>query len=269
MLRIVVICLALFVAGAAYSDNPAPSIRQTSRTIQNPATNTNNDANHKQNGTDDSPFVVKLKNTGKTDQESAEERKQINEQTAAFWWSVRVTWILAGCTFALALIAMWQVLETRATAKKQLRAYLTVMIGGATYQERKKNLKFAGKPRLINTGQTPAHNVRFIARAAILPTILPEDFDFPLPGQYIGGSVLGPHHFFDLNGVVDDFVPDGEIDDIKQARERALHIWGIVSYEDIFGVHQETRFCQTLTWIGRGKTAVIYGYYNPRHNDAT
>jgi hypothetical protein len=152
---------------------------------------------------------------------------------------------------------------------QQMRAYLTVVIGGATYQDRAKNLKFAGRPRLVNTGHTPAHNVGFKSRAAILPVQLPEDFDFPLPDEIVGATVLGPNQFHELNGVVDDFVPDDEVESIKHAQGRVLHIWGLVTYEDVFGEHRVTRFCQALTWVGEGKDEIIFGYYNSRHNDAT
>jgi hypothetical protein len=50
------------------------------------------------------------------------------------------------------------------TSKRELRAYLTVVIGGATFQERRTadkggDLMFACQPLLINTGQTPARNI--------------------------------------------------------------------------------------------------------------
>lgn len=116
--------------------------------------------------------------------------------------------------------------ESVATLKevtsKQMRAYLTVVIGSATYQERMKNLKFAARPRLVNTGHTPAHKVKFKCNAAILPAVLPEDFTFPLSGEFRGGAVLGPGHFNELLGVVEDFCDDQTIEMIKQAQEEAL-----------------------------------------------
>ncbi len=111
---------------------------------------------------------------------------------------------------------------------QQMRAYLTVIIGNAAYQDRATNTKFAGYPRLINTGHTPAHKVKFKARA-IISAALPDNFDFPLPGEFIGASVLGPQQFNDLRGIVDDFVPDDEVVGIKHGQGKFLYIWGLVS----------------------------------------
>ncbi len=163
--------------------------------------------------------------------------------------------------------------ESVATLKevtsKQMRAYLTVVIGSAIYQERTKGLKFEARPRLINTGHTPAHKVKFKCNAAVLPVELPEDFSFPLPSEFRGGAVLGPNQFNDLSAVVDDFLDDQKVETIKQAKTEALYVWGTVTYEDVFGIARQTRYCQTYTWLVSGDQSTIYGYYNPRHNDAT
>jgi hypothetical protein len=111
--------------------------------------------------------------------------------------------------------------------------------------------------------------VRHQIRAAILPTQLPADFDFPLPAAPIGGGIIGSQQNADINGVVDDFVPNEDVVNIKHAITRALHVWGIVTYEDVFGNAWETKFCQTLTWVGEGAQENVYGYYNARHNEQT
>jgi len=160
--------------------------------------------------------------------------------------------------------------ESVATLKdrtaRQMRAYLTVTIGGAVYQERAKNLKFEGKPNLINTGHTPAHKVVHRCKAAILPVPLPTDFAFPLPDQDAGTYVVGPQQTAVLNAIVDDFCDDAEVQDIKIAKGRGLYTWGIINYEDVFGEAHVTRFCQMLIWLPDEK---IWGYYIPGRNDAT
>lgn len=72
--------------------------------------------------------------------------------------------------------AVESVVALRERTAQQMRAYLTVNIGAAIYQERAKNWKFEGKPLLINTGHTPAKKVSFKASAAILKAPLPDDF---------------------------------------------------------------------------------------------
>lgn len=152
---------------------------------------------------------------------------------------------------------------------QQMRAYISVIIGGAIFQERSKNLRFAGKPRIVNTGHTPAHKVGFKIRAGIFSNPLPIDFDFKLPDEIIGAHVIGTGHFNDITGIVDDYVSDDQVGSIKTGNESALFVWGIVFYEDVFGEPHETRFCQSITWIGKGETETVLGYYNSRHNEAT
>lgn len=131
----------------------------------------------------------------------------------------------------------------------QMRAYLTVVVGSAVYQEREKNVRFEGKPLLLNTGQTPAQKVGVKTRAAILPNPLPEEFDFSIPGPYPAGAVLGPGQNYMLSAIVSDFVEDGLVAGIKNGTAgRFLHVWGTVTYEDIFKQPHHTNFYQILTW---------------------
>jgi hypothetical protein len=154
----------------------------------------------------------------------------------------------------------------RASEQRQLRAYISVTVGGALFQEGPKNLKFEARPQIINTGRTPAHHVRSIIRAAILPFPLPPDFEFPLPEEFSGGAVLGPQQTFILHGIVDDFVAEEEVEAIKPGTNgRALSAWGTVSYQDVFGTSHHTNFAQSLIWLPNGN---IYGYYSTNHNDA-
>jgi hypothetical protein len=149
---------------------------------------------------------------------------------------------------------------------QQMRAYLAVVVGAAIYQERNKRLKFEGKPLLVNSGHTPAYKVGYRAEAAILPIPLPKDFTFPLPDEVTGEAMLGSQQNATLSAVLDDFCDDAEVEDIKIGKDKCLYIWGIVTYEDIFGEARRTRFCQSLTWFPDGK---VFGFFTPGHNDAT
>ncbi len=151
---------------------------------------------------------------------------------------------------------------------QQMRAYISVVIGSATYQERTKNLKFQAIPSVINAGLTPAHKVSFKAGAAILPNPLPDDFDFPLADSISGMQVIGPRQNITVAPIVGEFVDDAEVDAIKSgAQGKALFAWGIFNYEDIFGTPQYTKFCHIYTWFADGKT--VWGYYASRHNEAS
>jgi hypothetical protein len=120
--------------------------------------------------------------------------------------------------FLLVVVVLTQVRDTREATKRELRAYLTVVIGGAVYQERPKNLRFEAKPMMLNTGRTPAHKVRYRAAAQILTHPLPPEFGFNVETAFVGSGILGLGGNFILNAVVPDFVDDAEVSPIKQGR---------------------------------------------------
>lgn len=139
----------------------------------------------------------------------------------------------------------------RAFWQMQMRAYVTVVIGTAVYQDRKANLRFEGKPMLVNTGHTPAHRVRQMIKADILPIPLARDIDWNLPSETtLGGTVVAPQQNRILSAMVQRDIFDGEVADIKTGKGRALVVWGTVTYDDVFGVTHFTNFCQFYTWIG-------------------
>lgn len=151
----------------------------------------------------------------------------------------------------------------------QMRAYLTVVVGTAVYQERAKDVRFEGKPALVNTGNTPAHKVGFRAKAGILPFPLPDNFDFTISTPWVGASILGPHQNFTLSAMVADFVDEAEVPGIKSGTAgKFLHVWGTVTYEDVFGESRYTNFYQALTWVPGPQGEIIWGVYPGQHNDA-
>ena len=153
------------------------------------------------------------------------------------------------------------VIAVRERTAQQMRAYLCVIVGSGTFQDRANNLKFVASPTLINCGHTPAYKVSYKAKAAILPV--------PLPDEAVGGSVLGPQQNATLHGIVDDFCADEEVEDIKVgAQGKVLYIWGIVNYKDVFGESHFTKFCQTVNFIRIGAENKVTGFYIARHDEA-
>lgn len=159
--------------------------------------------------------------------------------------------------------------ESVATLKErtalQMRPYLSVIIGSAAYQERDKNIKFAAHPTLINAGNTPARNVSYAASAAILPVPVPQGFVWPPVSAPEAGADMGPHETRILSAIVPDFVADEDVESIKLSRDRALFVWGIVRYTDVFGDEHHTEFSQNLLWL----SDKIMGYYTLGRNRAT
>lgn len=168
---------------------------------------------------------------------------------------------------ALAMSAGNSTVLGRTRSAQQMRAYLHINVGEAFYQDSVFN--FIARPQLVNYGHTPAHRVTYRAAADILPTTLSDDFKFPLGDRNDTMSMaLGPHQTLVLGAGVTYRVPDAEVEDIKIGAGRSLYTWGIVSYDDAFGDHHETRYCQRIVWVP-GKDGAILGTYPPRHNDAT
>jgi len=148
---------------------------------------------------------------------------------------------------------------------QQMRAYLTIVVGGCSYQERGRNIKFESRPKIENTGLTPAKNVSHRTRAAILPVPV-KDFNFPLDDvQFSGRSILGQHQDFTINGVVSDFIPDDEVDSVRFCKnDRALCVWGEVTYEDIFGGRWCKKFFHINVWQ---EGTQFMALYPDDHND--
>lgn len=262
-------------------------------------------AQQEQTGTLESPLVIKVLPSAKSAQESEEEIQDRKQKAATDRNLVRATWVLAGIGILQLFVfgaqafmlkqtvdasadqgtamrehidearrsatAMEDVVATiEAGNKAVMRAYLTAIIGDALYQERRpgqSDLKFEGRPNLINTGNTQARKVRIRINAGILPNPIPNDFGFPLPEEdrNTGDATVAAHQSYVLGGVVEEFVPDVEIASIKEGAGKSLFVWGLVMYEDIFGDRHTTKFGQQITWLPNGR---VFGYYIPGQNDA-
>ncbi len=145
-------------------------------------------------GTQDSPFVVKVLPTPKTPEEAKDDKNDRDTKTANDRNLVYLTGILALVGLGQLIVYGYQAKKLRETVesageqsaamerhieeaarsadameniaktieagnKAVMRAYLTAVIGVATYQERRPDigdLKFEAKPQLTNTGNTPA-----------------------------------------------------------------------------------------------------------------
>jgi hypothetical protein len=222
-------------------------------------------------------LALKILPPEKSQQESAEEKHSGDYQPSAAWWMVGLTGVIAFIALLQTAVFSFQAFQLRKTigkmdeiANREMRAYITVVVSKAYPQDRAKGIKFQGEPRMVNSGRTPAQKVNFKMRSAILPYPLPSNFQFPpwLRETLSERSELtaGPQQSVVLSkgGIVDDFVPDQDVEDIKHvAGGRALYTWGFITYEDIFGNSHSTEFCQSFEWLPDGK---VWGDYTPGHN---
>jgi hypothetical protein len=172
--------------------------------------------------------------------------------------------------------AMVKIAQTIEIGNKAItRAYLTVIVNAAIFQERgiagQEDRRFQGIPKLLNTGVTTARKIRIRINADVLPMPIAKDFSFPArivpetseAPQFLS---LGAHQNADLmGGVVDGFAPDQDVAEIKEGVRKALCVWGTIDYEDIFGDPHSTKFGQQLYWWSNG---TVRGLFIPGQNDA-
>lgn len=149
---------------------------------------------------------------------------------------------------------------------RQMRAYVSVLIGSGIYQETFKGLRFEVKPAVRNSGGTPAYDVRHRSRAAILPINLPQNFRFTLPKEWAGGGAVGPHSHVEISAIVPDLISDDEVTNVKTGNGKILYAWGTVSYKDLFKRTRRITFAQQIIWVGEPGKESIKGFYLNRHN---
>ena len=149
---------------------------------------------------------------------------------------------------------------------RQMRAYLTVGLGGVINQDKTNNYRLEVRMTLLNTGNTPAYKIRSTTRIDVLPLPLPKDFALPTaPLQNGAGGVLGPHQNFILTGVADHFYSDEDINEIQFGAKKQLYVFGTVTYEDAFGIQRLTNFCQRIAWLKGGN---FLSFNTADYNDA-
>lgn len=139
-------------------------------------------------------------------------------------------------TFLLAIFAMWQVIVAIRTARRQLRAYVAVIpmpVPGEYFLET-THLIVVSKATfiIVNSGQTPAHNVRIKYRSI---AAIPESTNFSMldSDEWENFGVVHKDVGVDFRAKIINYV-DCAIEDIFKQRA-IVYYWGIVEYDDVFG----------------------------------
>jgi hypothetical protein len=297
-LRAMARLLIFIVLFSLQTSTPTPG--KTGQPEKQQASSGQKPANPDQRGTEHSPLVVKSIPSPKTQEETDQEAKDRNQKTANDRISLILTGIIATIAFGQLIVYWYQSIQLKKTVKSAgeqskamdrhideatrsanamekisetiqagnreiMRAYLSVIIGMAVYQERQEGKKFEGKPLIVNTGSTPARNLRVWISADIMAINKAETFDYPLSEEMAKApAVAAPHQNYALSVIVKNFVPDIEVADIKHGQGKALTVWGVVTYDDVFGEPHSTKFAQWLFW---NPDQSVYGYYIPGQND--
>jgi hypothetical protein len=154
----------------------------------------------------------------------------------------------------------------RVFGQMQMRAYLTILVGSFYEQDFGKNASLQIHPTILNTGNTPAHEVSYRGCIVVRPFPPGPDFDLTMPPLPEEGSriTIGPHQTTSMPFNADRWYSDEEIAEIKLARDSRVYIYGTVNYIDVFGYPHFTNFCYSTVWSVQGAPM---GIWTRRHND--
>lgn len=149
---------------------------------------------------------------------------------------------IAVLTLLLFVLGGAQVEISRRTARRQLRAYIVVEIGGlrgvAEGQEP------VGLINIYNVGQTPAYNVTSDAR--VMCAIYGRDKSVSVPGgkdiKVLKDLTLGPGKSVTLNSQLRLALPPEFMKSLEE-KKGAIFVVGCVAYRDIFKRRHATQFC--------------------------
>ena len=150
----------------------------------------------------------------------------------------------------------------------QLRAYVSARFANIVPQNDAIGIRFEPRMMLINTGHTPAYNVRHRMAADVQPFPLPSDFAFPLPDFHpeAGAGTMGPQQNFIVSGVAPRLYNAQEVAAIKNGTAIRLYAWGEILYDDAFRVEHRTNFSVSFGWLNDKE---IMSFNTRRRNDAT
>lgn len=158
----------------------------------------------------------------------------------------------------------------RQYGQMQLRPYLSILIGEGLYQD--DSHIFEIRPKILNTGHTPARDVRWRIALDILPVNLPADFRFKLPKEVFGGNMISPHQDYQLSACLPYRVPEEEVVAIRdRTSDRTLLLWGCVSYRDALKRRYMCTFAQRVWWERFADGTIpprLRGLYLMEHNRA-
>ncbi len=210
-----------------------------------------------QRGTEKQPFVIKILPAERYETKAAdkEEHKQgfssdegrIAKATENL---VIATGILALFTFLLWVATYLLVKESKATSKKQLRAYLGGSNGKMFFIP---GHTFRTEVELRNSGPTPAHDVRWAITGKIVPKN--QTLEFKDPDFSPGKHPIAPNtHWTAAYEFIDPKPSEEDVQDVYTDR-KWVYVWGHAEYWDIFGQRQTLRF--------RYRNAIKFAHFGP------
>lgn len=168
------------------------------------------------------------------------------QQSAAEWWLVVLTGVLAVATVSLWWATRCLVLGAEKTAERQLRAYVFMEPGRVSMDPLGPPWTVIFSFSLRNAGQTPAYDLQYNAVLMIAPHPLPANFPFPTM-QATNGAKIVIHPGIRFDGhVLSQPLSQTDISRISGNKPERLYVFGLIEYKDTFGNARETRFCGSI-----------------------
>jgi hypothetical protein len=156
----------------------------------------------------------------------------------------------------------------RQFGKAQMRPYIALVDPSFIAQDNQRPYFAEIQLNMVNTGHTPAHNVRFYARFEVLAFPIPDNFDFAVPADGLAaGSLINPGQRLYFRRNITRLLPDTQYNRIIEGGgHEAMFIHGTIFFDDIFGDEHRTNFCSFGVWDTAGRFSIRN---TPQHNDAT
>jgi len=118
---------------------------------------------------------------GEPQQQTHSDHGSSNQQPNNTASSDKLTVGILVANFLLVFAVLGQIREARLSSERQLRAYLTSVVGTGFRQGETRGLRFEFRPVILNTGQTPAYEVYSVTGLRFLSLQEAMTFDFRLP----------------------------------------------------------------------------------------
>jgi hypothetical protein len=200
----------------------------------------------------DSPVVKLLQSIDERQRalaEAAAAPPQRRSWWQGFWCSVRPTDALIAM-LALCFVGLggWQAYQlkrgadlAREDSRRRMRAYVSADLAGEILNAFSPGLP-AFQIRMINSGQTPAYDVRSWRAIAIHELPLGAELARPADAVEESDAVIGAGGEAFLALHWQGALGKEQLADIK-AGTRGLYVFGCIEYLDVFGDRHHTQFC--------------------------
>jgi hypothetical protein len=255
----------IILASALLAFAPSPLWAQTKPSVVGQLSQMQATPGQVPRGTDDAPFVVRRSKSPDEVIDDAQARadKTFNDRITIFLSAA----VALGTLFQF--FALWTIIGT---TRHQIRAYVYVASDDLTRQTADGG-KYIHHLKAVNTGQTPAKNLRVDSIVKILTHPVPANFDFSLPedpknGVWTVGSGKDVMFYAEAERVISET----EVAEISNPdSNKRLYSYGTCHYVDIFGQKHTTEFCLyfDVTTVGPDKTVETWVKASQHHNDET